>query len=257
MEYRDPLNLTLLQTDPVWQDPATNRRQLTEQLAPLAGQTDLIILPEMFTTGFSMEAKQLAEPHNGTTVEWMHTQAQKLRAPICGSIIVADGEHYYNRLYWVEPGGRTLHYDKRYLFTPGGEHEHYSAGTERLIVDYRGWKICPLICYDLRFPEWSRNDADDSFDLLIYVASWPAARAHDWRTLLAARAIENQCYVAAINRVGEDGNGLRYRGDSCVIDPGPGGVIVTAAGVETTLTAAIDREGLLEMRGRLPFLGDR
>ncbi|CAH1002359.1 Omega-amidase YafV [Neolewinella maritima] len=251
------LTLTLLQSDPIWQDPATNRSQLTERLTPLAGRTDLIILPEMFTTGFSMDAARLAEPHDGATVDWMCTQADRLEAALCGSIIVADGGRYYNRLYWVAPGGRTLHYDKRYLFTPGGEHEHYSAGSERLVVDYRGWKICPLVCYDLRFPEWSRNDPADPFDLLIYVASWPSARASDWCTLLAARAIENQCYVAAVNRVGEDGNGLRYRGDSRVIDPGPRGVLAALSEVDTTLTLTIARQEVLDLRRRLPFLVDR
>lgn len=251
------LTLSLLQTDLAWQDPATNRARLTERLTPLVGRTDLIVLPEMFTTGFSMDATSLAEPHDGPTLNWMRTQADTTGAALCGSIIVKDGERYHNRFYWIEPGGRTLHYDKRYLYTPGGEHEPYTAGTERLVVEYRGWKICPLICYDLRFPEWSRNDPADPFDLLIYVASWPSARASDWRTLLAARAIENQCYVAAVNRVGEDGNGLHYRGDSCVIDPGPRGVLASMAEVDTTLTLSIEREGVVELRRRLPFLRDR
>jgi predicted amidohydrolase len=251
------LSLTLLQTDPVWQDPAANRTALTEQLAPLAGRTDLVILPEMFTTGFSMNAAGLAESPDGPTVEWMRVQADKLGAAFCGSLIVADRGHQYNRLYWVEPGGRTLHYDKRYLFRPGGEHEHYVAGTERLTVTYHGWRICPLICYDLRFPEWSRNDVTNPFDLLIYVASWPRPRAHDWRTLLSARAIENQCYVAAVNRVGEDGNGLSYRGDSCVIDPGPAGVVARVSEVASVVTVTIDRERLIGLRRALPFLEDR
>ena len=251
------LILSLLQTDPVWQNPAANRAALTEQLAPLAGRTDLVILPEMFTTGFSMDAAGLAEVHDGPTLEWMRSQASILGAALCGSIIVTEGEHYYNRLYWVEPGGRTLHYDKRYLYSPGGEHNHYTAGTERLVVDYRGWKICPLICYDLRFPEWSRNDPTDPFDLLIYVASWPEARASDWRTLLAARAIENQCYVAAVNRVGEDGNGLRYRGDSRVVDPGPRGVLGSLSGVSANITLTLEQEEVLALRQRLPFLKDQ
>jgi len=212
----------------------------------------------MFTTGFSMAASSLAEAHDDSaTLRWMLEQSAKLGAAITGSVIIEEEGRYFNRLYWVEPEGRVLHYDKKYRFALAGEHEHYSAGTERLIVDYRGWKICPLICYDLRFPEWSRNDPADPFDLLIYVASWPAPRARDWRTLLEARAIENQCYVAAVNRVGEDGNGLHYRGDSCVIDPGPRGVLASLNDVATTLTLTIEREGVLELRRRLPFLVDR
>ena len=256
IDPQQTLTLTLSQTDPAWQDPAANRAVLTERLNPLAGRTDLVILPEMFTSGFSMDVAALAEPHPGPTLDWMHTEAERLGAALTGSFIVSDGGHYYNRLYWVEPGGRTLHYDKRYLYSPGGEHEHYTAGTERLVFDYRGWKICPLVCYDLRFPEWSRNEAADPFDLLIYVASWPEARASDWRTLLAARAIENQCYVAAVNRVGEDGNGLRYRGDSRVIDPGPRGVLGSLAGVGPDLTVTIDRNKVTDLRKRLPFLVD-
>ena len=252
------LTLSLLQSDLAWNDPETNRAHFTEQLAPLAGRTDLVILPEMFTTGFSMDVAELAEDHaDGPTLTWMREQARTLGAAITGSLIVADGGRYYNRLYWVEPEGRVLHYDKKYLFTPGGEHEHYTPGTERLLIDYRGWKIRPLICYDLRFPEWSRNDPAEPFDLLIYVASWPDPRAHDWRTLLAARAIENQCYVAAVNRVGEDGKGLRYRGDSCVIDPGPRGVLAALAEVPGVVTVSIEREEVLGLRRRLPFLVDQ
>jgi predicted amidohydrolase len=212
----------------------------------------------MFTTGFSMAASELAEAHDDSpTLEWMREQAAKLDAAITGSVIISDEGRYFNRLYWVEPAGRVLHYDKKYRFTLAGEHRHYAAGSERLLVDYRGWRICPLICYDLRFPEWSRNDPADPFDLLIYVASWPRPRAHDWRTLLAARAIENQCYVAGVNRVGEDGNGLSYRGDSCLIDPGPAGVVATVAEVASVVTASIDRERLLALRRLLPFLQDQ
>ena len=252
------LTISLVQTDLAWQDPAVNRNHLRREMAPLAGRTDLVVLPEMFTTGFSMAAAELAEDHAGsTTLAWMKEQSQALGAAVTGSLIVADGGYYRNRLYWVEPEGRVLYYDKKYGFSPAGEHEHYTAGTERLVVDYKGWKICPLICYDLRFPEWSRNDPADPFDLLIYVASWPRARAHDWRALLAARAIENQCYVAAVNRVGEDGNGLRYRGDSCLIDPGPRGALGAMAEVAGILSLTIDVEEVRGLRRRLPFLGDR
>ena len=249
------LRLTLVQTDLAWNDPIANRARLTKTLAPLAGRTDLVLLPEMFTTGFSMAVADHAEDHPGPTLDWLRERAAQLGAALVGSVMVRDGADYRNRCYFVRPDGRVQHYDKHYLFRLSGEDRHYTAGVRRLVVDYRGWRICPLVCFDLRFPEWSRNDPAAPFDLLLYVASWPAARARDWRTLLAARAIENQCYVAAVNRVGEDGAGLSYRGDSRVIDPGPRGVLVELASVEAVTTVELDLAGARELRERLPFLG--
>ncbi len=201
----DNFLVTLVQSHLDWEAPQSNLDRFTALMEPLAGKTDLIILPEMFTTGFAMQPAPLAESSDGPTLEWMKKMARQLKAVVTGSIIAEEAGKYYNRLYWVEPGGRILHYDKRHLFGMAGEGDHYASGQERLIIDYEGWRICPLICYDLRFPVWSRNT--EEIDLLIYVANWPETRANDWCTLTTARAIENQCYVAAVNRIGEDGNG--------------------------------------------------
>lgn len=251
----DNLRITLLQTQLVWQNPAANRKHFTDLMQSLAGQTDLIVLPEMFTTGFSMNTAQLAEPVDGPTVEWMQAQAKKLQAVVTGSLIIKEAEHYYNRLYWATPGGELLHYDKRHLFGMAGEHKHYTPGKERLVIDYAGWRICPLICYDLRFPVWSRNNAE--IDLLLYVANWPSTRAADWKSLLLARAIENQCYVAAVNRIGDDGNGLNYQGDSSLIDPGPKRLLWQKAGIEATPTLSVSKSNLQQLRHSFPFLADR
>ncbi|PHI19498.1 amidohydrolase [Lewinellaceae bacterium SD302] len=251
----DNLRITLLQSYLDWQDSYANLDRFTQLMEPLAGKTDLIILPEMFTTGFAMQPEPLAETTEGPSLKWMKTMARQLDAVVTGSIIAEEAEQYYNRLYWVEPNGRVLYYDKRHLFGMAGEDDHYAAGEERLVVDYQDWRICPLICYDLRFPVWSRNT--EEIDLIIYVANWPESRANDWCTLTTARAIENQCYVAAVNRIGEDGNGFRYRGDSSLIDPGPRRVICRVAGVEATPTLSISKPDLLALRTKLPFLADR
>lgn len=210
------LTISLFQTPLAWHDPAANRAHFTDLLQSLPAETDLAILPEMFTTGFTMEAAGLAEPMDGPTLEWMIGTARDIGTTLCGSVIISDGGHYYNRCLWVRPDGSHRHYDKRHLFRMAGEHQHYTAGTERLIVGLNGWRICPLVCYDLRFPVWSRGIND--YDLLVYVANWPAARRSAWTTLLPARAVENLCYVAGVNRVGRDGNGIDYVGDSAVHD---------------------------------------
>jgi predicted amidohydrolase len=195
---------------------------LEEKIWQISQPTDLIVLPEMFTTGFTMLAEAQAEVARTTTLKWMQQLAKQTQAVITGSYIVQEGGQYFNRLLWVEPSGSYQQYDKRHLFRMANEHEHYSAGTERIICEWRGWKICPLICYDLRFPVWSRNLAYNStsnelaYDLLLYVANWPAARQQAWDVLLPARAVENLCYTAGLNRVGEDGNGIAYTGGSGV-----------------------------------------
>ncbi|WP_166360092.1 amidohydrolase [Pseudomonas akapageensis] len=210
------LNVALVQTTLAWHDRVANLQHF-EQLIEQASGADLIILPEMFTTGFSMESEHLAEPESGPTSKWLRAQAKKLDAVVTGSIIIqtADGS-YRNRLLWAAPDGELLHYDKRHLFRMAGEHKHYTAGDQQVQFDLKGWRIRPLICYDLRFPVWSR-DAQDT-DLLIYTANWPGARRLHWNRLLPARAIENLCYVAAVNRVGTDGKGFAYTGDSQVLD---------------------------------------
>ena len=210
------LDLALIQTELVWQDPAANRAHFEPLLAQASG-ADLIVLPEMFSTGFSMESARLAEEEEGPTSLWLQRQARQLEAVVTGSLIIraADGS-YRNRLLWARPDGSLAHYDKRHLFRMAGEDQHFSAGEQQALFELNGWRIRPLICYDLRFPVWSR-DAGGT-DLLLYTANWPAARRAHWNRLLPARAIENQCYVAAVNRVGRDGKGLDYAGDSQVLD---------------------------------------
>lgn len=209
------INVAALQSDLHWQSPEANRSHFAAQISQLA-QVDLIVLPEMFTTGFSMASTDIAEPNDGPTLSWMKTQARTTRAAITGSVAINDGGDYYNRMYWVEPDGRVTQYDKRHLFRMAGEHQHYSPGSQRVIVPWRGLRFCLQVCYDLRFPVFSRNRND--YDALIYIANWPAARAHAWKSLLPARAIENQCFVIGVNRVGKDGNGHDYSGDSVILD---------------------------------------
>jgi predicted amidohydrolase len=216
MSDRDDLELALIQTELAWQDPAANRAHFQALLEQARG-ADLVVLPEMFSTGFSMDSAALAEPENGPTSQWLLDQAAHLQAVICGSLIIqaADGS-YRNRLLWARPDGSLAHYDKRHLFRMAGEHKHYAAGEQQLLLELKGWRIRPLICYDLRFPVWSRDP--HSTELLLYVANWPAARRQHWNRLLPARAIENLCYVAAVNRIGQDGKGHAYSGDSQVLD---------------------------------------
>jgi predicted amidohydrolase len=210
------LNIALVQTTLVWHDCKANHAHFEELLEQAQG-ADLVILPEMFTTGFSMDSETLAEPENGVTSKWLLAQAKRINAVVTGSIIVraADGSHR-NRLLWARPDGELLHYDKRHLFRMAGEHEHYSPGERQVQLELKGWRIRPLICYDLRFPVWSRGAQDT--DLLLYTANWPGARRQHWNRLLPARAIENLCYVAAVNRIGTDGKGFAYTGDSQVLD---------------------------------------
>lgn len=216
------MHITLLQTELHWQNPVANRAMLEEKLFTLPGPTDLVVLPEMFTTGFTMDARAVAEPMNLTTFRWLKQMAAQTNAAVVGSYVVQENDSYYNRLIWMEPDGQFAQYDKRHLFRMAGEDGVYSAGTARLIREWRGWRVCPLVCYDLRFPVWSRNRqiAPDQldYDLLLYVANWPAPRQAPWDTLLQARAIENLSYVAGVNRVGIDGNDHPYRGGSALID---------------------------------------
>ncbi len=211
------LKISLVQTNLHWENPTANLAMLEEKIFNISETTDLIILPEMFTTGFSMKAEQFAEPMNLTTTRWMKQMAAQTGAVTMGSIIIKEGENYYNRLLWVTPEGEVDTYDKRHLFRMAKENEVFSEGEQRLIKTIKGWKICPLICYDLRFPVWSRNVNLD-YDLLIYVANWPQVRMYPWDSLLVARAIENQSYVVGVNRVGKDGNGFAHSGNSTVID---------------------------------------
>ncbi len=210
------LKITIIQPDIIWENPKVNLSKYYEIVSAIE-ETDVIILPEMFTTGFSMEPEKLKEPMNGVSVNWMKKIAIKKNAAVVGSLIIEENNQMFNRAFWVFPDGKFEYYDKRHLFTMGQEHLHYSIGKEKLVVEYKGWRFCPLICYDLRFPVWSRNQ--ENYDVLIYIANWPSPRHHVWKNLLIARAIENQSYCFGVNRIGTDGNGLNYQGDSCFISP--------------------------------------
>ncbi|MEM0994817.1 MAG: amidohydrolase [Bacteroidota bacterium] len=249
-----PLRITLVQAKLYWEDTLSNLNAFTEQLEPLAGQTDLVLLPEMFTTGFSMNATALAETMDGLTMQWLSEQAEKLEAIVTGSVIIKSNERYYNRLIWMRPDGTYDYYDKKHLFTMAEEHLTYTAGQAKKIIDYKGWKICPMICYDLRFPVWARNAED--YDLLFYVANWPVKRSFHWKSLLLARAIENQAFVVGVNRVGLDGKGFYYTGDSCIVSP-IGEYLFQAADRVVLHTQSIDRADVIAAREKLPFLGDR
>jgi len=244
------LRVTLLQADLIWHQPEQNRQQFEAQFDALKGQTDLVILPEMFTTGFTMEPEKLAEPHDGKTAQWLRQQAAELGAAIVGSVVIQDGAGYRNRLYFTTPEGEQHCYDKRHLFRMGGEHNHYEAGRERVILNYRGWRIMPQICYDLRFPAFSRNH--NEYDLLLYVANWPKPRRNPWRTLLQARAIENLCFVAGVNRVGTDGTGLEYSGDSLLVDFKGELMIDGEPDQPFTQTSTLSKTALAEFREKFP-----
>ena len=248
------LTLTLVQSELVWEHRKANLERFEERLQPLAGATDLVILPEMFSTGFTMNAAPLAETMQGRTLNWMQNLARQLAADIVGSAIIRENGQLYNRLLWVRPDGAHFTYDKKHLFRMSGEHKVYSAGRELLTVAINGWQVRPFICYDLRFPVWCRN-RNLEYDLAIYVANWPAARADHWRSLLQARAIENQCYVVGVNRVGTDGNGLVYRGDSSVIDP-RGEVRYHCEEREDVFNTTLAREALDAYREAFPAWKD-
>jgi len=211
----DKLNITIVQSDLVWENVDANLEMFSKKIAPITN-TDIIALPEMFNTGFSMNSKNLSETVNGKSVNWLKQQAKNKNAVIIASLIIKEDDNYFNRLFWVNPDGTYEYYNKRHLFRMANEHNYYTAGTKELIINYKGWRIKPLICYDLRFPVWARNKND--YDLLIYVANWPERRAEPWKILLKARAIENQAYVVGVNRVGTDGNDVIFSGDSAIID---------------------------------------
>jgi predicted amidohydrolase len=249
------MRLTLVQSPLHWQQPELNRHMFSQKLAPLRGATDLLVLPEMFTTGFAMEAVKMAEPMDGPTSRWMQQTAAELGAAITGSFICVENGLFYNRLLFVFPDGRVEHYDKKHLFALADEHAYFSTNNKKLVVEWQGFRIRPLICYDLRFPVWSRNEPEQPYDLLLYVANWPSRRSLHWRSLLLARAIENQAFVAGVNIVGKDGNDLEYLGDSALIDYS-GQQIFQISGQEGLFTANIATEPLQQYRQHLPFLND-
>lgn len=226
------------------------------KIKSLKQPTHIVVLPEMFSTGFSMQPETLAEKMDGPTVQWMKGIAASNKIILTGSVIIEDEEQYYNRLLWVLPNGEIGYYDKRHLFAYGDEDKHYSAGSNRFIASVNGWKINLMVCYDLRFPVWARqqfHQADGyEYDVLVYVANWPERRKHAWKTLLQARAIENQCYVVGVNRVGTDGAGLTYSGDSMVADS-LGSVLYQKENAEDIFTISLDKKHLTEVREKLPF----
>jgi omega-amidase len=216
------IKVTIIQSDLHWENVDKNLAMFSEKIDAISEATDVIVLPEMFNTGFSMLSDKLAETMEGKSVAWMAAKSKKANAVIAGSLIIQENNNFYNRLIWVQPDGELYTYDKRHLFRMGDEHLSFSAGKERLIVTYKGWRFCPMICYDLRFPVWARNLSKSkrpAYDCLIYVANWPEARKQAWSKLLEARAIENQCYVIGANRIGEDGEGILCSGNSVMINP--------------------------------------
>ncbi|TWR31088.1 amidohydrolase [Mucilaginibacter pallidiroseus] len=251
----DNLKITTFQGYLFWENIDKNLQNITLKLSNIREKTNLIILPEMFNTGFSMNAEALAEEMDGKTTQWMHKTAQKFDCVVTGSIIIKENGNFYNRLLWVRPDGTVSHYDKRHLFALGKEHDTYTPGAKKLIVELNGWRICPMICYDLRFPVWLRNVPEEQYDLLLIVANWPERRAPHWRTLIPARAVENQAYVIGVNRVGHDGNEVYHSGDSTCIDPN-GKVIYYKRDEEDIYTFTIVADEIAKVRRALPFLKD-
>ena len=254
------LNVSAIQHSLIWDCPESNRESIGAYIdQEVAPNTDLIVLPEMFSTGFSMDTSKAELFSNDMdTISWMKAIAKAKDAAITGSIKVKDGDDFYNRLLFVQPDGLVDQYDKKHLFSFAKEDEYYTAGSEQLVVNFRGWRICPLICYDLRFPEWARNVVDKKprYDVLLYVANWPAVRSAAWRTLLYARSIENQCYLVGVNRVGSDQNNIDYDGSSLILNP-KGGLIQDTHPDETKcLSASFSWAELEDFREKFPVIGD-
>jgi omega-amidase len=252
------LTITLIQTDLQWEDKAANLRMLEHKIRSIKERTEIVVLPEMFNTGFSMQPELLGETMNDETIEWMKRISAERKIILTGSLIIKENGNYYNRLIWMLPNGEHGFYDKRHLFAFAGEDKYFSAGNKRFIASVKGWKMNLLVCYDLRFPVWSRqqpNETGAEYDVIIYVANWPERRSHAWKTLLCARAIENQSYVVGVNRVGNDGNNIYHSGDSMVIDP-LGEVLYHVKDEEDIFTITLDKTHLQSVRDKLPFLRD-
>ncbi len=248
------LKVTLLQAYLFWENIDKNLQSIGLKLSAIREKTDIIILPEMFTTGFTVNAEKLAEEMGGKTMKWMQEKANRYDAVIVGTLIIKENGNYYNRLIWMNPNGTYQQYDKKHLFGMAKENEVYTAGHEKLIVDFKGWKIMPVICYDLRFPVWLRNHGE-LYDLLLVVASWPEKRADHWNTLIPARAIENQSYIIALNRVGHDGNEIYYCGDTTCLTPN-GKVVYYKRDEEDLYTFTINKDEVEKAREEMPFLKD-
>lgn len=255
IEMSETLNIALIQTDLVWEDADQNRAELSKKINALTDPVDIIVLPEMFTSGFTMTPSHVAETMQGDTVTWLKTLAAKKEAAITGSMVIKEDNNYYNRMVFVHPNGTIDHYDKRHTFTLAGEDKVYTAGSNKILVDYKGWKICPLVCYDLRFPVWSRNA--EHYDVLIYVASWPAIRMVAWDTLLKARAIENMSYCVGVNRVGKDANNHDYSGHSAVYDVLGERIDSLPFDEEAVEIVTLKKEHIALNRSKFNFLADQ
>ncbi len=251
------LSVTLIQSSLHWENADANLKMFDEKIGRITGKAEIVILPEMFTTGFSMHPEKLAEKPDGKTIQWMKETAQREKIILTGSIIMEEEGKYFNRLIWMHPNGQYASYDKRHLFGYAGENKHYTQGNKKFIASVNGWKIFPVICYDLRFPVWLRQSPgpENQYDLLICVANWPESRAHAWKTLLQARAIENQCFVAGVNRTGTDGNHISHAGDSCIVDPS-GKIIIQKNKEEAILHYTLQKGPLLNNRTHFSFLKD-
>jgi len=269
------LTITTIQTNLHWENKTLNLKMLENKISNIEERTEIVVLPEMFSTGFSMQPEKLAETMDGETVQWMKRIAAEKKIIVTGSIIIKEmgltetvRPRYYNRLIWMLPNGQYGIYDKRHRFAYGGEDAEFTAGSKRLIASVKGWKLNLLVCYDLRFPVWSRQTLNSNslpekegelvlpeYDVLVYVANWPDRRIHVWRTLLQARAIENQCYVVGVNRVGDDGNNIHYSGESMIVDP-MGEVLYTIKEEEDIFTIVLNKEHLNSVREKLPFWKD-
>ncbi len=246
----------VLQWDLFWEDPLKNRKKAEALIERIQGEKQVVLLPETFTTGFSVKSLHLAEAPDGETIQWMRTISAKYRIILAGSLLVHENGMYNNRLIWMQPDGHCVSYNKRHLFSYGGEGEVYHNGSERVIVQVNGLQICVNICYDLRFPVWSRQQKSDEYDALLYVANWPWKRNHAWETLLQARAIENQCYVLGVNRCGTDGTGIEYGGNSMVVDP-LGQILHRLGPEEGVLSASLDKSVTEKCRNLFPFQRDK
>jgi predicted amidohydrolase len=248
------MKIALIQSPLIWEDPEKNREKLGKKINAISESVDLIVLPEMFSSGFTMKPNDVAETMQGETMTWLKHLAKAKNSAITGSLVITENANFYNRLVFVFPTGEIEFYDKRHLFTLAGEDEVYTAGAKKLIVEYKGWKICPLICYDLRFPVFARNS--EEYDLLIYVANWPEIRIKAWDALLKARAIENVSYAIGVNRIGEDGNKFEYNGHSQVINF-LGDYILEPVDVKGVFIVELNKAELLLARKKFDFLSDQ
>lgn len=256
------LTISIIQSDLKWEDKAFNLQHLEEKIKAITEPTQLVVLPEMFNTGFSMNAAHLAEGMDGETLQWMSRVSKEQKIILTGSLIIEEDKQFFNRMVWMMPNGQIGYYDKRHLFAYAGEDKHFTPGSKRVIASVNGWKVNLQVCYDLRFPVWSRQQKADAasgaaaeYDLLLYVANWPARRSHAWKTLLCARAIENQCFVVGVNRVGDDAHGNNHSGDSMVVNP-LGEILYHCADREEVHTLTLKKEDLDKTRASFPFLRD-